>query len=146
MTAIRDARLDDAAQIAILMTSLGYPGTDTFIAARVEQLLGHPDARLLVAVEGAQVLGVISLHFIPQIALAGDFCRISYFCVDGSARSRGIGARLEQRAEELARERGCDRIELHCHSRRELAHRFYFRQGYEESPKYLMKRLTPRTA
>jgi GNAT superfamily N-acetyltransferase len=146
MTAIRDARLDDAAQIAALMTALGYPDTEAFIAARVEQQLRHPDARLLVAVEGTQVLGVISLHFIPQIALAGDFCRISYLCVDGTARSRGVGAMLEQRAVELACERGCDRIELHCHSRREEAHRFYFRQGYEESPKYLMKMLTPRAA
>lgn len=144
MIEIKDARLEDAAAIAALLTALDYPGTESFIAAKVALQLQHPDARLLVAVEGNSVLGVMSLHFIPQIALAGDFCRISYLCVDGEARSKGIGALFEQRAEQLARERGCDRIELHCHARRVLAHKFYFRQGYEESPKYLMKMLTPR--
>jgi hypothetical protein len=33
-------------------------------------------------------------------------------------------------------------MEVHCHSRRSEAHRFYARQGYIESPKYLMKMLT----
>lgn len=30
---------------------------------------------------------------------------------------------------------------VRCHSRRALAHEFYQRRGFEESPKYLMKRL-----
>ncbi|WP_139803611.1 GNAT family N-acetyltransferase, partial [Cronobacter sakazakii] len=82
-----------------------------------------------------------SLHFIPQLALKGDFCRISYFCVSSNARSKGIGRLLESEGETLARARGCDRIEVHCHSRRSDAHRFYYRQGYTESPKYLCKSL-----
>ena len=90
---------------------------------------------------GGALLGVLSLHFIPQLALEGDFCRISYFCVSSNARSKGIGRLLESEGEALARARGCDRIEVHCHSRRSDAHRFYYRQGYTESPKYLCKSL-----
>jgi GNAT superfamily N-acetyltransferase len=52
-------------------------------------------------------VGVLSLHFIPQLALAG-FCRISYFCISDDARGQGIGALLEVRATELARARNCD--------------------------------------
>jgi hypothetical protein len=48
---------------------------------------------------------------------------------------------MEAYCEQLARERGCDRMEVHCHSRRVRAHAFYGRQGYEESPKYLIKKL-----
>jgi hypothetical protein len=29
--------------------------------------------------------------------------------------------------------------EVHCHSRRTVAHQFYERQGYHESPKYFVK-------
>ena len=141
MVDIRAARESDADVISELLTSLGYARTQSFIRARIAQLLAHPDEELLVATDDAAVLGVISLHFIPQLALAGDFCRISYFCVDGAARGGGVGAALESRATELARTRGCDRIEVHCHSRRVDAHRFYYRQGYTESPKYLIKSL-----
>lgn len=138
---LRDALVTDAEAIIRLLGALGYPGTEPFIRARIAQLLDHPDERLLVAVDAGRVVGVISLHFIPQLALAGDFCRISYLCVDEDARGAGVGAMLEARAVELARERGCDRIELHCHARRTEAHRFYDRQGYVESPRYYVKPL-----
>ncbi len=139
MHTIRDAQLADAPQIVSLLEALDYPGTDYFIKDRLLQLLGHPDEKLLVSVENEVVTGVISLHFIPQLALPGDFCRISYFCVDSQARGAGTGKALEERAVNIATQRGCDRIEVHCHSRRTDAHRFYFRQGYSESPKYLCK-------
>ena len=140
---IRNAQPEDAGRIAGLLTQLGYPGTEPFISGKIAALLGHPDAELAVAVEDDLVVGFVSVHFIPQVALPGDFARISYLCVDESVRSRGVGRLLEGWCERIARERGCDRIELHCHSRREAAHRFYYRHGYEESPKYLMKTVQP---
>lgn len=138
---IREANVGDSDAIAGLLALLGYPDTGPFIAEKVTQQINHPDAKLLVAVEDGQIAGFISLHFIPQIAMAGDFCRISYLCVSDTLRGKGIGAALEEQAVVLARARGCDRIELHSHSRRGDAHRFYSRLGYEESPKYLMKML-----
>ncbi|MEA9390129.1 GNAT family N-acetyltransferase [Acerihabitans sp. TG2] len=141
MHAIRDAQITDAPAIVSLLEALDYPGTDDFIKDRLLQLINHPDERLLVSVENEVVTGVISLHFIPQLALAGDFCRISYLCVSGETRGKGTGKALEEHAVHMARQRGCDRIEVHCHSRRTDAHRFYGRQGYAESPKYLCKSL-----
>lgn len=141
MLTIRTAHESDAEIVSQLLASLGYSETQPFIHNRITQLLANPDATLLVATINARVIGVLSLHFIPQLALAGDFCRISYFCVDESVRGAGTGAALEARATQLAQIRGCDRIEAHCHSRRVDAHRFYARQGYVESPKYLAKSL-----
>jgi GNAT superfamily N-acetyltransferase len=138
---IREAVMDDAPALVRLLEQLGYPETQGFIGKQLSQQRSHPDALLLVVQRQAQVLGFISLHFIPQLALAGDFCRISYFCVAEDARSLGIGAALEQRAQTEAQARGCDRIEVHSNARRESAHRFYRRQGYTESPKYLVKSL-----
>ena len=139
MIDIRKATRNDTPAIADLMVSLGYPDAATHTEKRVAQLIAHPDEELLVAAKGGKIVGVISIHFIPQLALAGDFCRISYFCVSEDARGEGIGAALEARTVELARARGCDRIEVHSSTRRERAHRFYYRQGYVESPKYLIK-------
>ena len=151
---IRRARHTDWAGISRLLDQLEYPGTAGLLEARLAQLLNDPGEVLLVwesplppaaASAGAAaepaILGFLSLHFIPQIALEGDFARISYFAVDETARSEGIGRQLEEYATTLARERGCALLEVHCHTRRAKAHAFYFRQGYEESPKYLIKRL-----
>ncbi|MEA5471294.1 GNAT family N-acetyltransferase [Spirulina sp. 06S082] len=138
---IREAIIDDAPIIAILLDQLGYPNAEAFIITKVHQQLSHPDTLLLVAEKDKQVLGFINLHFIPQLALGGDFCRISYFCISENARGLGLGRKLLERAETEAKARGCDRLEVHCHSRRKLAHRFYRQQGYQESPKYLLKML-----
>lgn len=133
----------DGDGLSTLLTQLGYPDAARSMAQRLPQLLTHPDAELWVAVQQEYLCGFISLHFIPQLAMAGDFARISYFCIDEQWRGGGIGARLEQWAEQRARLRGCDRIELHCHSRRLGAHDFYRQQGYQESPKYFYKSLNP---
>ncbi len=133
----------DAGGLSALLAQLGYPDAASSMTQRLPQLLAHPDAELWVATQQDCLCGFISLHFIPQLAMTGDFARISYFCIDEQRRGVGIGARLEQLAEQRARLRGCDRIELHCHSRRLGAHDFYRQQGYQESPKYFYKSLDP---
>ncbi|MCE0488848.1 GNAT family N-acetyltransferase [Pantoea sp. Mb-10] len=139
---IRQAQPSDGFALSALLTELGYSGTDAFIASRLTQLCTHPDAVLLVAEQGQHVLGFLSLHYIPQLALAGDFARISYFCIAEGERSKGCGQQLLNHAEQLARTRGCDRMEVHCHVRRLKANQFYLREGYTESPCYHIKALS----
>ena len=165
---IRRAQHTDWPAIVRLLDQLDYPDTGKFLENRLAQLLNDPAEILLVweddssanpanlanpatpATPGsgsalteapAPILGFLSLHFIPQIALMGDFARISYFAVDDEARSHGIGRQLEETATRLATERGCALMEVHCHTRRTRAHEFYSRQGWTESPKYLIKKL-----
>lgn len=141
MQNIRLVKLEDAPAIVQLLEQLDYPNTEDFIQEKLRTLIAHPDEVFFVYELDDKVVAFMSLHFIPQIALRGDFARISYFAVDTDSRSHGIGKLMEDYCTQLAIERGCDRIELHSHTRREQAHKFYFRQGYEESPKYLMKKL-----
>lgn len=140
---IRNMEDNDAAAVTDLLRQLGYEGAESFLPGKIRSLMADPDEYCLIAEEtNGQVIGFISIHIIPQIALKGDFARISYFSIDEHFRSRGVGKLLEEHCERIARERNCDRIELHSHSRREDAHRFYDRQGYVESPKYLVKKLS----
>jgi len=138
---IRDAVAGDAAMVSQLLADLDYPASEAEVAQRIVSMATNPDSRLLVAEEQGEALGFISLHFIPQIALAGEFCRISYLCVSSNNRGGGIGQQLVDEVERLAWARCCDRMEVHSHTRRVRAHRFYGRAGYEDSPKYLIKTL-----
>jgi len=139
---IRNAEISDWESIKELLEQLDYPDTGSFLKDRIKTLLNHPDETLLVYEYEKQVVALISMHFIPQLALKGDFARISYFAVDKAMRSKGIGREIEEYCVCLAKDRNCDRIEVHCHSRRVDAHRFYDRQGFVESPKYFIKKLS----
>ena len=138
---IRTMEDRDATVVADLLHQMGYPDTLDFLPAKIAKMNQNQQEKLLVVVDQEEVVGFISLHLIPQLAVRGDFMRISYFAVDEKVRSKGIGKMVEDYVSALARQMGCDRIELHSHSRRTKAHDFYFRQGYEEVPKYLVKYL-----
>ncbi|MBT2755697.1 GNAT family N-acetyltransferase [Mesobacillus foraminis] len=138
---IRKAYVVDCKQISLLLKQLDYPDTEPFIKEKIEILLMDPNEELLVYEEEKTIIALISVHFIPQIAIKGDFARISYFAVDKNIRSKGIGRKVKEYCTDLAIKRKCDRIEVHCHSRRKDAHRFYLRQGFTESPKYFIKML-----
>ena len=138
---IRKAVLSDKFEIVELLRELDYFNTESFIEEKLMVMINHPDEEFMVYEENEKVIAFISIHFIPQIALKGDFARISYFSVDKDERSKGIGRQMEEYCTELARKRKCDRIEVHSHFRRAGAHKFYSRQGYIESPKYLIKPL-----
>jgi GNAT superfamily N-acetyltransferase len=139
---IRRATLADQPAISKLLDQLGYPGTGDYLLQNLQIMLSGPLSEVLVYEFDGEVAGFIAFDFIPQLATKGDFARISCFAVDENARSKGIGHLLEEHFTRLANERNCDRIEVHCHLRRVDAHRFYQRQGYEESPKYFRKMLT----
>jgi len=138
---IRKAVLTDAGAIEKLLDQLDYPGTRDFLARKMEVIINNPLEELLVYEDNGEVVAFIVIEFLPQLGLRGDIARIGYFAVDSNSRSMGVGREMEAYCERLARERKCDRIEVHCHERRTDAHRFYYRQGYFESPKYLMKLL-----
>jgi GNAT superfamily N-acetyltransferase len=140
---IRRAQPSDTEAIRALIVQLDYE-PPAGLEEKIRRLSNRPDEVLLVYELDAEVVAFLSLHFVPQIAVNGDFARISYFVVKDTARSLGIGQQLEAHVTRLACERNCDRIEVHCHTRRTDAHRFYERQGYEESPKYFIKRLEGR--
>lgn len=86
----------------------------------------------LVADVDGEVVGFVQLIVFPHFQHTGGWCaELESVHVREDHRSHGIGAALVARAEELARERGCYRIQLTSRNVRVDAHRFYLAQGYE---------------
>jgi len=138
---IRLAQWEDTETICYLLKQMGYSQPLKVVQEQFQILSKDPNAITLVAADDLKVYGVLSLYFIPQIALQGDFAKICYLCVDENMRSKGVGHLLVKEAEQQARRRGCDRMELHSGMQRPLAHQFYLREGYVEAPKYFRKAL-----
>jgi len=138
---IRLANIADATGISRLLTQLEYPGTEAFLGANLEEMIPDPRELLLVWAEGDSITGFLSADFSIYPQLNGRIAHIKALAVDQGARSKGIGRQLEAELTRRAWEKGCVAIIVHCHTRRTRAHEFYYRQGFEESPKYLIKKL-----
>lgn len=139
---IRDYEPKDAEQISILMTELGYPNTIDFFRERFDTLLNTGLDRILVAERGGFILGIITLHFMPLPHLPGNLCRVVALAVKSDSQRQGVGAKLMVTAEEIAREKGCSKMELTSGEQRSDAHTFYRAIGFEEKSKRFTKDLT----
>jgi GNAT superfamily N-acetyltransferase len=138
---IRLAEKTDVKMISDLLEQLGYRVAHDLLKGQLNRIFIHPDHAILVYEQESRVLGFVSVHFLPQLANDGNLAIINYLAVDSAARGKGIGKALEDHVNDLARERKCERIQLHCKTWRTEAHNFYKRRGYQEYPTYFSKRI-----
>lgn len=139
MIEIRKANTSDATAIQTLLTQLGYTQSLEFIEKKIRLFESDERQFIFVADIDHKLAGFLSLTMIPQIALEGDFARIAYVCVDQQFRGKRIGQTLVAYAEQIAKNCGCNRMELHSGDHRKQAHEFYLGQNYEDAPKYFRK-------
>lgn len=128
---VRSAVAGDAAAVALLLGQLGYPMATMEAVSR----LNREGARVILAEAAGEALGLLELTVQLQITHARPVARVTAMVVRDSARRRGVGRRLMERAAELARAGGCEGIELTSglQPERQDAHRFYKALGYERA-------------
>lgn len=127
---IRRALREDAAAIARLSGQLGYPATSEQILERFAVLEPDPKVAILVAELAGAVVGWVQL-LDQQILETGSRVEVAALVVDETVRGSGIGRCLMERAEEWARERGYNTVQLRSNVTRAAAHAFYERLGYK---------------
>src|SRR5207244_6572700 len=98
---------------------------------RLQRLIADPAATLLVATEGDEIVGTITV-----IVYTTPFwikARLDEVVVDDSARGQGVGEALVKAALEIGRERGAQVAELQSGRgpARQAAHRLYLRLGFK---------------
>ena len=139
---VRPASADDAAAIAPLLAELGYPTEAGTVRARLERIASDSDrAGVLIAEAEGALAALIAYQLIEHLERAAPTCRITALVTDPQHRRRGVAARLLTAVEELARERGCDRLEVTTRPRREEALAFYLGAGFTERPRRLVRSL-----
>jgi GNAT superfamily N-acetyltransferase len=139
--AIREAKTTDAADLARLVSQLGYPSTEQDMAERLEALAGKPEYVLFVAESSGRVVGLVGAFLGYALEFSGPWGRLMGLVVDEPFRGQGIGRRLMERIEAWLRDHGATRLTLTSGKQRTEAHRFYRRLGYEETGLRFVKRL-----
>jgi GNAT superfamily N-acetyltransferase len=127
---IRPGRAADAPALARLCTELGYPSTESQLAARL-RLLESTDHGLFVA-EGSdgELRGVVDVH--TRVVLEEDpFAELIALVVAEEAQGEGIGSALVAEAVRWARARGLVKLWVRVSLRREATPRFYESLGFK---------------
>ena len=131
---VRPASRDDSHDIATLLGQLGYPTDSVAVMTRLGRVEATGLDQVLVAEEQEQIVGVAALHIIPAlIHQQGPLAQITAIVVNEQRLREGIGRKLLEAAEELARNAGCYAIELSSNVQRTEAHAFYQTLGYTQS-------------
>jgi GNAT superfamily N-acetyltransferase len=133
MIDVRSAAPTDCGAVARLLGDLGYPTTPDRAAAQITAAAAQEDAGVLVAVDGAAVVGVASYHCSYLLAEATKACRLTSLVTDTSHRRNGIGTALVDAVEQAARDAGCSVLALSSSRRRDAAHRFYPDLGFHDA-------------
>ncbi len=128
--AIREATIADAPHVASLLAELGYPTPVGVMAARLEAFVAAGEVALL-AFDGADALGFMSLHLTPVLHRPTAVGRITAMVVTEQSRGQRIGQLLVEAGERLLAARGCALVEVTSNRKRTDAHRFYERLDYE---------------
>ena len=113
---------------------------EAYWAAVIETRARRGD--VLVAELDGEVVGVCQVMVFQHFQHTGAWCcELESVHVRSDLRSQGIGRQMIQAAEELARDRGCYRMQLTSRNVREDAHRFYRTIGYEQNSQGFKKLL-----
>jgi ribosomal protein S18 acetylase RimI-like enzyme len=127
---VRDARLNDAVELAALACELGYKTTDVEMATRLKTVLKDARYRTFVAEVGGKLCGMIGTVSHSSY-LHNDFSgRIIALVVSSKMRRRGVGRKLVAASEKDFLRREITRVTLTTRFDREEAHRFYEKLGY----------------
>lgn len=145
-TTIRAARPEDWPAVAALLVELGRgvaegtgddPTHQMHFAGHIRQISNVT----LVAEHEGEVVGFLDMEYYQRLGDHRPQAHVNDVVVTELLRGSGIGRALVDRAEELARKRGCFRMALVTSSWRDEAHRFYERRGWTDFGTWFVKPL-----
>lgn len=137
---VREAQPEDASTLVKLILELGHPIEQADVLRNLDTL-SATGLLPLVATYGDRVIGMCGISAMVTVHRPAPVGRVSVMIVEETYRGRGIGAFLVAEAERRLAARGCQIIEVTSNVKRERAHQFYEKLGYERTSYRFMKRL-----
>ena len=127
---IRIAAVDDAAQIAYLLTALGHETPVEQVAAMWQSWTLEGNRAYVAATPSGELVGIMTIHAMRVLHRPKPVGRITALNVADAYRKLGIGRAFVETAEIDLADRGCGLIEVTSNDRLTGAHAFYEHLGY----------------
>jgi len=128
---IREMDVKDAEAVNALSKQLGYPLPIGQTLQNIKAILQSKDHTAFVAEYENKIVGWIGASQAIMIEVM-PHCEINGLVIDEHHRGMGIGKLLIVRVKQWAKEKGNDKIGLHCNVKRTEAHLFYQHLGFTE--------------
>lgn len=141
MESIRNADVTDAEAISLLLEQLQHPSTPEHVRRQIRRIDANDAEAIFVAVDNEAVVGVLVLQVVIQFHQEPPMARILDLCVLDTHRRMQFGQMLLEAAEQFARKADCCRMEVTTSNFRLGAHRFYARNGLDQTHHYFCKAL-----
>ena len=145
---LREARRDEVRQIVEMLIDdrlgKGRESLDdlTPYLKAFDAIAADPFNTQYVWEENGEIVACLQLTVIPGLSQKGAWrAQIESVRVKASTRGTGVGHKLMQAIEVIARERGCDQMQLTTNKVRTDAHRFYEALGFEKTHEGMKKKL-----
>ena len=145
-TVIRNASEKDILNLLQLLYDLGRPkprednDVDTF-ENLLRKYFTDSDKKILVAELDDQVVGMVSMIFLPRLNRSTLEMYIPELIVFEKYQNHGIGEKLIFACIDIAKEKKCHRIRLESGNQRKDSHEFYRHLGFEQSALSFTKNL-----
>jgi ribosomal protein S18 acetylase RimI-like enzyme len=138
----RSALLADVPAIVALLANdelgsqreiTGIPLDQRYVDA-FQAMEADSNQRLVVVVDGDEIIGTLQISFIPGIARMGSWRgQIEAVRIAAHRRDSGLGQKMFEWAISECRSRGCSLVQLTTDKSRTDAHRFYEKLGFKAS-------------
>lgn len=136
----RSAQFEDLENLVLLLANdpLGSKREDTttplnsaYVSA-FQAITNDPNNELLVVELNDALVGMLQITFIPYLTHIGSWrCLIEGVRIHEEFRGHGFGEQMFQHAIKLAKEKGCNLVQLTSDKKRPDAIRFYEKLGFK---------------
>lgn len=137
---IRPARIDDLEQILALLAEdairyFAEPATPSSRQrAALDELIADPSHDVLVDERDGRLVATAQVSWLRVLIYDGGLlCQVESVRTASDLRGQGIGAAMITHVIDLARQRGCARVQLTSNAQRVRARAFYERLGFTAS-------------
>jgi len=129
---LRPVTSEDAKSLVRLIKQLGYNPTESELLQTIEAYNQSDHSWSYAIAVDEVVVACASYHLVPYFHCKGALMRVTSLVVDSDFKRKGFGKVLLDQAGILARENGCDKVELTTGGhRKNEAHLFYEALGYK---------------
>ncbi len=141
MVSFREVKIEDAEQVAELITQLGYQTDKIQMTDRLQNLIHKSDRATIVAEVDGAVTGIIGMNISPYYEKDGLYGRIVVLVVNERHRGKNIGKNLLNQAEQWFRKNEASDVVVNSGVQRMDTHRFYEKFGYEKTGFRFVKKI-----